>query len=90
MATVRGNSGSSYDLARALRLYESDGPLPERAAELWRVIAPAEKDLAREFWRRYRQSEEVRDSISDEKLEELSDRIVPYLRDKFTAMASPR
>jgi methyl-accepting chemotaxis protein len=90
MASVRGNSGGTYDLARSLRLYETDGPLPERAAEIWRHIAPAEMELARDFWRRYRQSEEVTDSISDEKLEELAERILPYLRDKFERIASPQ
>jgi methyl-accepting chemotaxis protein len=90
MATVRGNSGSTYDLARGLRLYEGDGPLPERAAELWRHLAPAELDLARDFWRRYRQSEEVREPISDAKVEELANRILPYLRDKFARAASPQ
>jgi methyl-accepting chemotaxis protein len=90
MATVRGNSGSTYNLARGLRLYEGDGPLPERAAELWRHLAPAELDLARDFWRRYRQSEEVREPISDAKVEELANRILPYLRDKFARAASPQ
>ena len=89
MASVRSNSGT-YDLARGLRLYEGDGPLPERAAELWRHIAPAEMEIARDFWRRYRQSEEVTDSVSDEKVEELAKRIVPYLRDKFERIASPQ
>ena len=89
MASVRGKSGSTYDLARGLRLYEGDAPLPERAAELWRYIAPAEMDLARDFWRRYRQSEEVSEPISDDKVEELAKRILPYLRDKFERIASP-
>src|SRR5574338_1454410 len=90
MASVRGNSRSTYDLARGLRLYDGDGPLAGRAAELWRYIAPAEMDLAREFWRRYRQSEEVNEDISDDKVEELAARIVPYLRDKFERIASPQ
>jgi len=90
MASARGNSAGTYDLARGLRLYEADGPLAERAADLWRHIASAEADLARAFWRRYRQSEEVRESISDDKVEELAARIVPYIRDKFERIASPQ
>src|SRR5687768_14230979 len=90
MASVRGNSGTTYDLARGLKLYEGEAPLAERAAELWRYLAPSDMDLARAFWTRYRQSEEVKDSISDEKIEELASRILPYLRDKFTAIASPQ
>ena len=90
MASVRANSGDTYDLARGLRFYQAEGPLPERAAALWRVLAPAELELAREFWRRYGQSEEVAEAISDEKLEQLSARILPYLRDKFERIASPQ
>src|SRR5215204_4713558 len=90
MASVRGNSGNTYDLARGLRLYEGEAPLADRAAELWRYLAPAEMDLARAFWLRYRQSEEVKDSISEAKIEELAGRILPYLRDKFTGIASPQ
>jgi methyl-accepting chemotaxis protein len=90
MASVRANSGDSYDLARGLRLYEGNGPLPERAALLWRHLAPAEMDLAREFWRRYAQSEDVSEAISDDKIEQLSARILPYLRDKFERIASPQ
>jgi methyl-accepting chemotaxis protein len=90
MASVRGNSESTYDLARGLRLYEGEGPLADRAAELWGHLAAAELDLARAFWKRYRQSDEVKGSISDQKVEELSNRILPYLRDKFMAIASPQ
>ena len=90
MASVRGNSGTTYDLARGLRLYEGEAPLADRAAELWRYLAPADMDLARAFWRRYRHSEEVKDSISDAKIEELAGRILPYLREKFAAIASPQ
>jgi len=90
MASVRGNSGSTYDLARGLRLYEGEGPLAERTAELWQHLAPAEMELARDFWRRYRQSDEVREPVSDEKVEELATRILPYLRSKFSQTASPQ
>ncbi len=90
MASVRGNSGSTYDLARGLRLYDAGGTLADRSVELWRLLASAEMDLARDFWRRYRQSEEVRDAISDEKVDELAKRILPYLRDKFERIASPQ
>ena len=90
MASVRANSGDTYDLARGLRLYEADGPLPERAVELWRMIAPAEMELARQFWRRYRQSDEVTETISDAKADELAARIAPYIRDKFERIASPQ
>src|SRR6476469_1795730 len=78
-----------YDLARGLRFYEGAGNLPERAAALWQQISHAEKDLAREFWRRYRRSEELQATIGDDQVESLADRIVPYIRAKFSRLNDP-
>ena len=72
-----------YDLKRGLRFYDSSGDLPQRAAVLWQRIGDRELDIAREFWRRYRSSEELKAEIADSQLEDLSKRIAPYLRDKF-------
>ena len=72
-----------YDLKRGLRFYDSGGDLPQRAAVLWQRIGDRELDIAREFWRRYRSSEELKAEIADSQLEDLSKRIAPYLRDKF-------
>ena len=72
-----------YDLKRGLRFYDSSGDLPQRAAVLWQRIGDSEMDIAREFWRRYRSSEELKAEIADSQLEDLSKRIAPYLRDKF-------
>ncbi|MCW3796359.1 methyl-accepting chemotaxis protein [Sphingomonas sp. BN140010] len=83
----RRTNEHDYDLARGLRFYDSTGDLPARAAELWARISHAEMDLAREFWRRYRKSEELRQSIPDDQLEHLATRIVPYLQAKFANLA---
>src|SRR5919202_3668554 len=78
-----------YDLARGLRFYEGAGDLPKRAAALWQHISFAEKELAREFWRRYRKSEELKASIGEEQVESLAERIVPYIRAKFSSLDDP-
>ena len=82
-------TGGDYDLQRGLRLYDSDGRLPERAAELWRHISGAELEIAREFWRQYRKSEEVKQSIDDNEVEKLAAKILPFLREKFSNIADP-
>jgi methyl-accepting chemotaxis protein len=87
--TARQTTQHDYDLARGLRFYDANGKLPERAASLWQQISHAEMDIAREFWRRYRDSEELKTPISDTQLEELGKRIVPYLRNKFMRLADP-
>jgi len=79
----RRNKAHDYDLARGVRFYDGSGDLPQRAAALWQQIGHAERDIGREFWRRYRKSEDLKTQIGDQQLEELVSRILPYLRDKF-------
>ena len=84
MATaMRRTSTGEYDLDRGLQIYDGSGDLPQRARRLWDLIGGAESEIAREFWRAYARSPEVKDSFDDSKIEELSVKIVPYLRGKF-------
>lgn len=86
---ARQGKDHGYDLAKGLALYDASGGLPERCAALWRRIGHSETDLAREFWRRYRRSPEIKTPITDEHLEQLAERILPYLRDKFGRIDNP-
>ena len=72
-----------YDLQRGLRLFDDGGDLPARAAALWARIGHAELAFGRAFWLRYRRAEEVTIQISDVLIEDMTNRIAPYLRDKF-------
>ena len=56
MASVVQGTDGTYDLARGLRLYDTDGDLPGRSRELWGHIQHAGIDMARDFWRRYANS----------------------------------
>ena len=89
MASVDQGKKGNYDLARGLRLYDTDGDLPERARRLWAVIGDDAPEMAREFWRRYAQSPEVRDPIDAAKIETLAERIVPYIANKFQRIDQP-
>ena len=89
MASVVQGKDSTYDLARGLRLYDTDGDLPGRSRELWGHIQHAGVDMARDFWRRYARSPEVRESFTDAKIEELAKRIVPYIASKFEHLDQP-
>jgi len=80
---VQGSSTGEYDLARSLRLYDTNGDLPERARELWTIISGDAKEMAREYWRRYAQSPEVHDQFDNAKVEKLADKIVPFINAKF-------
>jgi methyl-accepting chemotaxis protein len=86
---VQGTSNGEYDLARSLRLYDTNGDLPQRSRELWALIGDDAIMLAREFWRRYSQSPEVRDNFDDGKIDQLSAKILPYIQSKFDRIDSP-
>src|SRR5687767_10712565 len=85
---VQGTSNGVYDLARSLRLYDTSGDLPQRAQELWEIIAPDAKEMAREYWRRYARSPEVSDRFDESKIEQLADKIVPFIHSKFEHIES--
>jgi methyl-accepting chemotaxis protein len=86
---VQGSSNGDYDLVRSLRLYDTSGNLPEVSRELWALIGDDAIELARDFWRRYAKSPEVRDKFDDAKIEQLSDKILPYIRSKFERLDRP-
>ena len=86
---IRTGDARPYDLARGLREFDTTGDLPRRAAELWVLLEQDEMELARAFWRRYRSTVEIKVPIDDAKLEELSRRILPYLRSQFAEVDRP-
>jgi methyl-accepting chemotaxis protein len=80
---VQGTSNGEYDLARSLRLYDTSGDLPERSRQLWTIISGDATEMAREFWRRYAKSPEVREQFDETKIDQLAHRIVPFIISKF-------
>ena len=81
-------SSREYDLKRALRVFDSVGDLPGRTAELYSHIEGSELELARAFWRRYRNSEEVTEEINDAELERRSKDLAAYFKRKYSAITS--
>ena len=74
MASVVQGTNGNYDLPRGLRLYDSNGDLPERARALWAIVEDDALEMAREFWRRYARSPEVTQPIDAAKIDELAGR----------------
>ena len=88
-SVVQGTSNGDYDLARGLGLYDTNGDLPARARLLWAQISDGGLDMAREFWRRYARSPEVKDQFDDAKIERLAEKILPYIAAKFERIDNP-
>ncbi len=90
MATIVGSAANGeYDLGRGLALYDVAGDLPERARELWSFLAEDSIELAREFWRRYAQSPEVRDRFDEPRIDDLAAKFLPYVTMKFERVDDP-
>jgi methyl-accepting chemotaxis protein len=90
MATIVGSGeNGEYDLARGLALYDVAGDLPLRARGLWSYLAESSIELAREFWRRYAQSPEVRDRFDEPRIDSLAQKIAPYVAAKFERIDDP-
>ena len=90
MGTVVGsNSGSDYDVARGLALYDPAGDLAHRSRELWSQLEADSLAMAREFWARYAQSPELTVPFDHARLDEHAAKIQPYIAMKFARIEHP-
>jgi methyl-accepting chemotaxis protein len=65
-------------------LFDGDGRLAEDCAEIWSLIRNDVTVIARAFWTQYARSPEITDPISEAKLEELVQRLSPYIESKYS------
>ncbi|HST35778.1 MAG TPA: methyl-accepting chemotaxis protein [Allosphingosinicella sp.] len=80
---------NGFGLERRIRMFDTDGRLEESCREIWALVEPEKRTIARAYWERYAQSDEVARAISPEKMDELTDRIVPHIEAKHGALADP-
>jgi methyl-accepting chemotaxis protein len=86
---MNGERRDEIDLRRRIGMFDTDGTLEESCREIWAVIEPVKRDIARAYWERYAQSDEITRPISPDKIEELTERIVPHIEAKHSALADP-
>ena len=75
---------ADYDLPKALRVYDSGGDLPARAAALWHEIAPALGDISSAFAEAYRMSAEAAGYSGT--IEQFGAKFEAYARAKFLGL----
>jgi methyl-accepting chemotaxis protein len=86
---MAGERRDESDLGRRIRMFDTDGRLEESCREIWTLIAPEKRAIARAYWERYAQSDEIVRPLTPEKIEELTERIVPHIEAKHGALADP-
>jgi methyl-accepting chemotaxis protein len=74
--------GDEVRLEGRIELFAQDGDLIADAREIWSIIGDDAGRIARQFWVQYGRSHEVK-AISEEKLDELTARITPYIEAKY-------
>ena len=77
------------DLKRRIELFDMDGRLEADCREIWALIEPHKREVARAYWERYARSDEIDRPIGPDKIEELTDRIVPHIVAKHERLADP-
>jgi methyl-accepting chemotaxis protein len=77
-------------LADRIRLFDRSGELQANCAEIWSLVAADQEVIARAYWTQYARSPEIREPISQAKLDELVQRILPYLSARYCNLADPQ
>ena len=80
---MSGMAGGEVSIVGRYALFDGDGNLAAECREIWTLVEPKAERVARAFWACYAQSGEVARPIAADKMDELTRRIIPYLRTKF-------
>src|ERR1044072_5423446 len=78
------------DWARRIAMVDTDGRLEESCREIWALVEGEKRAIARAYWERYARSDEIVRPTPPDKLEELTDRIIPHIEAKHGALSDPR
>ena len=87
---MAGEGQNGSDLQRRIGMFDTDGRLEESCREIWTIIEPDKRAIARAYWERYAQSDEIARPIPPEKIDELTERIIPHIEAKHGALADPK
>jgi methyl-accepting chemotaxis protein len=77
------------ELSRRIALFDTDGDLVEATREIWLLIEPEKRMVSRSYWERYARSPEIKRPISEDKIEQLTDRIIPHIQAKHSDLRNP-
>lgn len=88
---MKGAEGPNGEvrLEQRIALFAQDDDLVGTAREIWAIVEPEAESISRQFWVQYARSGEVSREISAGKLEELTRRVAPYIRAKYSSLDDP-
>jgi methyl-accepting chemotaxis protein len=77
------------ELGRRIKLFDADGDLIDACREIWALVEPDKRIVGRAYWERYARSPEIKRPISEEKIEDLTTRIIPHIQAKHSNLRDP-
>ena len=89
---MAGNAGrqDEVDFHGRIRLFDPDGTLTADVREIWSLIEPEKVEIARQFWVEYARSPKLTIKLDEAKIDELTQRIIPYLEARYNNIADPK
>ena len=87
---ANGSRQEEVDLKAKLRMFDPDGTLAADCREIWSLIEDEKEKVAREFWVEYARSPGLPFPLDDAKIDELTQRIIPYVEAKYASLADPK
>ena len=87
MAGTAGRQ-DEIDLQGRMKLFDPDGTLAADCREIWSLIEPEKEELARQFWIEYARSPLLPVKLDEAKIDELTQRIIPYVEAKYARLGS--
>jgi methyl-accepting chemotaxis protein len=88
MAVESGRGG--IDLAARIRTFDPEGTLEEECREIWSLIEDGKEAVARQFWIEYARAPNLPFKLDEEKIDGLTQRILPYVEAKYRNVADPK
>ena len=73
-----------------IEMFDLSGELVGRCAEIWRHVSGEAEAIARAYWTQYARSSEVKQPIGAKKMDELVQRLIPYLTARYTTLGDRR
>jgi len=76
-------------LERRIATYDPDGTMRAGLREIWPLIEPEKREIARQFWIEYGRAPDLPVEFDASRTEELTDRLVPYVEARYGDITDP-
>ena len=71
-------------------LFDAGNSLEADCREIWSLIEPEKEQVARQFWIEYARSPQLPFPLDESKIDELTQRIIPYVEAKYGDLRGPQ